>query len=73
MTIISVPRCRFIAEEIALDIVGWSLSELRYAQDYNGYPIPIRLSDMLVLETENIVRWARSRQFQVVRHTIAGA
>lgn len=72
MTTISVPRCKYVAEEFALDIMGWTASQLRYAQDYNGFPLPVHGMSMLVLDTDAIAHWARSRQYQVVRHTIGG-
>ncbi|MGX5828701.1 hypothetical protein ACWGS8_14760 [Mesorhizobium sp. 43Arga] len=73
MTTVSVPTCKYIAEEIALDIMGWGdLSQLRYHQSFAGFPLPIRLSEMLVLQTDDVARWCKSRQLNVVRHTIQG-
>lgn len=69
---VSVPLCKYIVEELALDVMEWTMPQLRYAQDYNGFPLPVRGMSLLILETEAIARWARSRSYQVVRHTIEG-
>jgi hypothetical protein len=72
MTVISVPSCTYVADEIALDIMGWTQQQLKYHRDYADFPRSIKLSDMLVLRCEDIARWCRSRQMHVVRYAIDG-
>lgn len=67
---VSIPSNDYVSEGFAASIFGWTMQQLHYQQSWNGAPLPARGFDVAVISTAELVRWAKSRQFNIKRYTI---
>ncbi|WP_353641396.1 hypothetical protein [Mesorhizobium sp. WSM2239] len=65
---VAVPFSPYVDESFAASIFSWDMKRLYYMQSYNSFPIPIRCAEMLVIRTDDLVRWALNRRYGVTRY-----
>lgn len=70
---VAIPHNPYVDESFAASIFNWDMDRLYYMQSFNSFPIPIRIGQMLVIETNRIVIWARNRKYGITRYNHEGA
>ena len=65
---VAIPSNAYVDESFAASIFNWDMDRLYYMQSFNSFPIPNHIGQMLVIETNRIVIWARNREYGITRY-----
>lgn len=65
---VAIPSNPYVDESFSAAIFNWDMDRLYYMQSFNSFPIPIRIGQMLVIETNRIVILARNRKYGITRY-----
>jgi hypothetical protein len=69
---VAIPNNIYVDESFAASIFSWDMTTVHYQQSWNSFPLPIRIGQMLVIETAQIVIWARNRNYGITRYDHEG-